>query len=311
MLARTGNYFVYFFLSFLLYSSCCVCRLDWLDGLCCKEDHESHDAFITSNNSINNNGGKSNKKKITHENLFIIGDVEKCKEVMEKLGADSCSEQNGITIYNKEIIDNKWHNTFKFYLCGNGVVECEKIYQNDNERSSYFFFFVDIKDSESLNNLIRYCLPEFKKIFEMEIYRFFLILLKTDSQEIEISHVQQAKEIAVSRGLKYFGVIDSQNMTWDFEEDKQEYFDIIGEFESEAETEHKNDYKFGKMNWNTCVYEVQEKNNIWGMFLCGVNYDMITDEIIRKEIKYQNLFKGLPILGYKSKLSISNQGHRI
>ena len=89
------------------------------------------------------------------------------------------------------------------------------------------------------------------------------------------------------------------------------YFDVIGEFESETETEHENDYKFGKMNWNTCVYEVQEKNNIWGMFLCGVNYDMITDEIIRKEIKYQNLFKGLPILGYKSKLSISNQGHRI
>ena len=48
------------------------------------------------------------------------------------------------------------------------------------------------------------------------------------------------------------------------------------------------------MNWNTCVYEVQEKNNIWGMFLCGVKYDMITDEIIRKEIKYQNLFKGYP-----------------
>ena len=72
------------------------------------------------------------------------------------------------------------------------------------------------------------------------------------------------------------------------------YFDVSGEFESETETEHENDYKFGKMNWNTCVYEVQEKNNIWGMFLCGVKYDMITDEIIRKEIKYQNLFKGYP-----------------
>lgn len=120
---------VYFFLPFLLYSSCCVCRLDWLEGLYCKEDHESHDAFITSNNSISNNGGKINKKKITHENLFIIGDVEKCKEVMEKLGADSCSEENRITIYNKQIIDKNRHNTFKFYLCGNGDVECEKIYK--------------------------------------------------------------------------------------------------------------------------------------------------------------------------------------
>ena len=183
---------VYFFLSFLLYSSCCVCRLDWLEGLCCKM------GIISSNESINiiSNNHELNKDvfKETHENLFIIGDVEKCKEVMEKLGTDPGRVGDGVMVYNKEIIDNNWHNTFKFYLCGNGVVECEKIY-----------------------------LPEFKKIFEMEIYRFFLILLKTDSQEIEISHVQQAKEIAVSRGLKYFGVIDSQNMTWDFE-DKQELF---------------------------------------------------------------------------------------
>lgn len=211
---------VYFFLSFLLYSSCCVCRLDWLEGLCCKM------GIISSNESINiiSNNHELNKDvfKETHENLFIIGDVEKCKEVMEKLGTDPGRVGDGVMVYNKEIIDNNWHNTFKFYLCGNGVVECEKIYQNDNEWSSYFFFFVAIKDSESLNNLDK-VLPEFKKIFEMEIYRFFLILLKTDSQEIEISHVQQAKEIAVSRGLKYFGVIDSQNMTWDFE-DKQELF---------------------------------------------------------------------------------------
>ncbi len=161
---------VLFFLSFLLCSSNSGC-LCWFKKLCCKEEPLSPEAVITSNNSISNNDDKINEKKTTHENLFIIGDVEKCKKVMAGINADDSYSEGEVTIYNKEILDDNRHNTFKFYLCGNGFVECEEIYQNDNERSSFFFFFVDITDSESLNKLGK-LLHVFKQKLKNETRRF-------------------------------------------------------------------------------------------------------------------------------------------
>ena len=136
---------VLFFLSFLLCSSNSGC-LGSFKKLCCKEEPPSPEAVITSNNSTSNNDDKINEKKITHENLFIIGDVEKCKKVMAGINADDSYSEGGVTIYNKEILDDGKRNTFNFYLCGNDVGKCEKIYQNDNEWSSYFFFFVKPAD---------------------------------------------------------------------------------------------------------------------------------------------------------------------
>lgn len=206
---------VLFFLSFLLCSSNSGC-LGWFKKLCCKEEPPSPEAVITYNNSTSNNDDKINEKKITHENLFIIGDVEKCKKVMAGINADDSYSEGGVTIYNKEILDDGKCNTFNFYLCGNDVGKCEKIYQNDNQWSSYFFFFVDIKDSESLNNLDK-VLPEFKQKFQYEASRFFLILLKTDPQGGGDIKVDAAEEFCEKNELKFFGVIDMKNKTWDFE----------------------------------------------------------------------------------------------
>ena len=260
--------FVLFFLSFLLCSSNSGC-FGWFKKLCCKEEPPSPEAVITYNNSTSNNDDKINEKKITHENLFIIGDVEKCKEVMEKLGMYTCCEQDGVMVYNKVISEDGKYNTFIFYLCGNVVGKCEEIYQNDNEWSSYFFFFVDIKDSESLNNLDK-VLPEFKQKFKNETSRFFLILLKTDPQGVGDIKVDSAEEFCEKNELKYFGVIDSQKMTWDFE-DKASFYSAIGDIEFRK----TNEYKLGKMNLDSMSYEVKKDEDIWGMFLCGVKYEEI------------------------------------
>ena len=272
---------VYFFLSFLLCSSCGGC-LDWLKNLCCKEEPQS----ITSNNSISNNDDKINEKKIS-QNLFIIGDVKKCKKVMELINADNSYLEGEVMIYNKEILDDEgYHNTFKFYLCGNNVVKCEKIYYKNNDyQSSYFFFFVDITDSESLNKLGN-LLTDFKQNFQNETSRLFLILLETNSQVKRKIDADEAENFCKDKEFKFFGEIDSQNMTWDFK-DKQEYFDVIEELESEAG--YESDYKFGKMNSGTMSYDVQGGKDIWGMFLCGVKYSEIKDKIYSKEFKYQNI----------------------
>lgn len=175
------------------------------------------------------------------------------------------------------------HTTFKFYLC-NEVGKCEKIYKNDNEQTSYFFFFVNMSDSNSLNDLGN-SLDSFKEKFYIDAgaKRFFLILLKTDSQGGGDIKVDAAEKFCKKKELKFFGVIDSQNMTWDFK-DKQEYFGVIGEFESEVEN---NDYKLGKMKWKNYVYEVQEKKDIWVMFLCGVKYSKIREKIDREKFIFK------------------------
>lgn len=274
---------VLFFLSFLLCSSNSGC-LGWFKKLCCKEEPPSPEAVITYNNSISNNDDKINEKKITHENLFIIGDVEKCKKVMEKIGTYTCCEQDGVMVYNKEILDDGKRNTFNFYLCGNDVGKCEKIYQNDNQWSSYFFFFVDITDSESLNKLGKILL-DFKQKFKNETSRFFLILLKTDPQGGGDIKVDDAEEFCGKNKLNFFGEIDMENNTWGFE-DKASFYRAIGEIE--CYEREKDDYKLGKkMNYDSMSYDVQEKKDIWGMFLCGVKREEIRNVIIYEAIKYQ------------------------
>lgn len=243
----------------------------------------SHPASITSNNSTGNNNelDKSFSEKITHENLFIIGDIEKCKKVMAWINADDSYSEEEVTIYNKEIIDNNWHNTFKFYLCGNVVVECEKIYKSDKQRSSYFFFFVDMTEGNSLNKL-EGLLLDFKQKFGKEISRFFLILLKTDSQGERI-RVEEAKKFCDEKRLKFFGVIDSQNIMWDFEEKESFYSTIV---DIELYEGEESDYKLREMKNNEesdrLCYEVKKDYDIWGMFLCGIKYQKINTELIHK-----------------------------
>ena len=262
--------------------------LGWFKKLCCKEEPPSPEAVITYNNSTSNNDDKINEKKITHENLFIIGDIEKCKEVMEKLGADDSSSEEEVTIYKKEIIDDNWHKTFKFYICGNEVGKCEEIY-NKEEQSSFFFFFVDITDSNLENNLVE-LLQDFKQNFLNETSRFFLILLKTGSQGGGDIKVGAAEEFCKKNKLKFFGVIDSKNIIWDFE-DKDFFYRAIGDIEFEYQ-ENKNNYKLGEMKWdndgigNFC-YKVKKNYDIWGMFLCGVKYEKIIKNVTRKKYRHQ------------------------
>lgn len=278
--------FVLFFLSFLLCSSNSGC-LGWFKKLCYKEEPPSPEAVITSNNSISNNDDKINETKNTHENLFIIGDVEKCKKVMAGINADDSYSEGEVTIYNKEILDDNRHNTFKFYLCGNGVVECEEIYQNDNERSSFFFFFVDITDSESLNKLGK-LLHVFKQKFKNETRRFFLILLKTDPQGGGDIKVDAAEEFCEKNELKFFGEIDIEN-TWDFEK-KESFYRTIGNIEQQYGDLNK--YKLGKMNWASMSYEVKQDEDIWGMFLCGVKREEITRELIHDVYRFNMMLHG-------------------
>lgn len=205
---------------------------------------------------------------------------------MKGINADNPYREEKVTIYNKEIIDDSLHTTFKFYLC-NEVGECEKIYKNDNEQTSYFFFFVDITDSESLNNLDE-LLHDFKQKFQDETSRFFLILLKTDSQWGGDIKVGAAEEFCKKNKLKFFGVIDSKNIIWDFE-DKDFFYRAIGDIEYQ---ENKNNYKLGEMKWyndgiGKFCYKVKKDYDIWGMFLCGVKYEKIIEKVIREKNRYQ------------------------
>lgn len=270
---------VYFFLSFLLCCSNSGC-LDWLKNLCFKEEQQFLDESITSN--ISNNDDKINEKEITLENLFIIGDIGKCEEVMKKLGADSWSEGNEITIYNKEIIDDSWNKTFKFYLCGNEVGKCEEIYKRI-EQFSYFFFFVDITDSNSLNKL-RKLLFDFKQKFKEETLRFFLILLKTDPQEKQMISVKEANEFCEKNELNFFGEIDIENNTWDFE-GKRSFYKALKEL---SESEEKSDYKIVETKYDDegfAYFVIKEGNDIWGMFLCGVKREDIIRQLVSDDYK--------------------------
>ena len=80
--------------------------------------------------------------------------------------------------------------------------------------------------------------------------------------------------------LNFFGVIDMQKNTWDFE-DKASFYRAIGEIEFR----YVNEYKLCNMNFDSMSYDVQEKKDIWGMFLCGVKRRDINSYIINHHLK--------------------------
>ena len=260
---------LYFFLSFFLCCSCGGC-LDWLKNLCC----------ICGSNTSNDGIGKLNKKR---EYLYIIGDIYKCSEVLKKVGEGSWSKEKEIETYNKTIKDDLYNDTFIFYLCGHEVETCSRIHTG---ATSYFFFFVDITDSNSLDNLLN-SLDSFKENFCIDAgaERFFLILLKTNSQGEQRISVEEAEKFANDNGLIFFGEIDIANITWSFRDKILFYKTIGGIIEYYGGC---NDYKLGKrenLQGGKFYYNVEEEKDIWGMFLCGVKRRDINSYIINHHLK--------------------------